>query len=297
MHFLVLHFYFILATSVTSSLTIQPPARDILLGMKRAHPDKEPSRLLNLPPEIRLQIYSYLLPNVHSYTNGISDPIAVLQPSLRSDSKPSYPGILLTCRQIYHEALSLLYHNHCFNFDIAGHLLRSVANRRNRITALNFATWLGLSSYFKQHWPAYEIDNLNYMRMEEVCVTFWLVSGDAMKLEDARLVATDLCRQLRKAERLRKVTIKFRDTWEVDATRMNEMEYLLQPFKILRGVKEVEIQMPAYCMVESESGQLERMPLVDEVGTGYLTSGHLRCIEEIERSIKEQAQVGLISTA
>ncbi|KAL8939116.1 MAG: hypothetical protein Q9216_003529, partial [Gyalolechia sp. 2 TL-2023] len=274
-------------------LTIQPSTRAISVGTKPACPDENASRLLKLPAEIRLQIYSYLLPDVHSYTNGISDPVAVLRPSLRSDLQPSYPEILFTCRQVYHEALSLLYHDRCFNFDIAGHLLRSVANRRNRITALNFATWLGLSSYFKQRWPAYEIDNFDYTRMEEVCVTFWPVNGDAMKLEDARLVATDLCRQLRKAEKLRKVVIKFRDTWKADAARMIEVEYLLQPFAILGGIEEVEIQMPAYCRAENESGQPGRMPLDDEVGAGLLNHGQMRSVEEIRRSITKQAQVDL----
>ncbi|KAL9024084.1 MAG: hypothetical protein Q9196_006775, partial [Gyalolechia fulgens] len=258
-----------------------PFTRSIPLGMKSAHPDQKPSRLLNLPPEIRLQIYSYLLPNVHSYTNGISDPVAVLRPSLRSNSEPSYPEILFTCRQIYHEALSILYHGRCFNFDIAGHVLRSVVNRRNRITALDFATWLGLSSYFKQHWPAYEIEQLDYTSMEEVCITFWPVNGDAVKLEDARLVATDLCRQLRKAERLKKVSINFLDAWQAEAVSMscgdvNEKEYLLQPLKTLRGVEEVEIQMPAYCMVGRESVQSGRMPRTEEVDTSHAIDEQMR---------------------
>ncbi|KAL8931649.1 MAG: hypothetical protein Q9211_006815, partial [Gyalolechia sp. 1 TL-2023] len=275
-----------------------PFTRSIPLGIKSAHPNNKPSRLLNLPPEIRLQIYSYLLPNVHSYTNGISDPVAVLRPSLRSDSEPSYPEILFTCRQIYHEALSILYHGRCFNFDIAGHVLRSVANRRNRITALDFATWLGLSSYFKQHWPAYEIEQLDYTSMEEVCITFWPVNGDAVKLEDARLVATDLCRQLRKAERLKKVSINFLDAWQAEAVSMscgdvNEKEYLLQPLKTLRGVEEVEIQMPAYCMVGRESVQSGRMPRTEEVDTSHAIDEQMRCIEEIKRSITEKAQVDI----
>lgn len=226
--------------SLTGAVGRKTPTKTIPSSKKAAHQKQKPSRFLTLPPEIRLQIYTYLLPNVPSYTNGISDPVAVLRPCLRLDSTPSYPEILFTCRQIYHEAVPLLYHSHRFNFDIAGHLLRSVANRRNRITAHNLAMWLGLSSYFKERWPAYEIDNLDYTRMEEVCVTFWPVHGDMKRLQESRNVLVDLLGRLRKAEKLRKVIVIFRDGWK----KMVEVGFLLDLFGVLKGVEDIEVLIP-----------------------------------------------------
>ncbi|KAI4205503.1 MAG: hypothetical protein LQ350_000282 [Teloschistes chrysophthalmus] len=211
---------------------------------------------LNLPLEIRLEIYSYLLPEIDCYSSGISAPHEDYQTSLRKDLKPAHPAILRTCKQIYHETIPFLYHNRCFNFDIAGHLLRSVANRHNPITGTHFRAWLGLSSYFKQGWPIDHVDNLDWTRLEDICVTFWPVHGCPIKLRDAQLVAADLCNNLQRASPLRKVTVVFRDTWpspqitaaNLTCRRLTDVEYLLQPFKTLRGVQEVRVAMPAYSL-------------------------------------------------
>ena len=226
--------------------------------------NKELPPFLNLPVEIRLEIYSYLLPNTHSYTNGICDPTAVSQASLRTDSAPCRPAIVFTCKKIYHEAIALLYHKRCFNFDIAGHLLRSVTNRFPYITPVNFGAWLGMSVYFKQHWPMYDIDNLDYTRLEEVCITFWPVHGNRADLDDARSVAVDLCKRFRKASNLRKVSVKFRDGWPtprktvgtLDCETGTEVEYLLEPFDILTGIERVEIVPPASCRTGSKLEKL-----------------------------------------
>ncbi|KAL8767067.1 MAG: hypothetical protein Q9194_006092 [Teloschistes cf. exilis] len=223
----------------------------------RLNPIARRKDFLNLPLELRLEIYSYLLPEIDCYSSGISAPNETLQKSLRKDSEPAQPAIIRTCKQIYHETIPFLYHNRCFNFDIAGHLLRSVTNRHNEITSTHFRAWLGLSSYFKQGWSIDRADNLDWTRLEDICVTFWPVHGCPIKLRDAQLVAADLCKKLQRAFQLRNVTIVFRDTWpspqitavNVTCRRLTDVEYLLQTFKTLRGVQEVRVEMPAYRLI------------------------------------------------
>ncbi|KAI4132809.1 MAG: hypothetical protein LQ338_000513 [Usnochroma carphineum] len=282
--------------SATSTLTVRPSGEDARVRLRPVHLGKEPSQLLNLPPEIRLEIYSYLLPDISSYPTGISEPQTAHQVSLRQDSKPACPATLFTCKKIYHEAIPFLYHNRCFNFDIAGHLLQSVANRYKRITTVNFRAWLGLSSYFKQHWPTYDMDNLDYTRLEEICVTFWPVHGCVTKLDEARRVTADLCGQLKKASRLRRVSIRFRDVWpapQVTAAtltcrHMTEVEYLLQPFKTLKGIEQVDIEMPAYRMTGSESELPIARPILRIDPSDRIMQQQLQVVEEIRALMMEQ---------
>ncbi|KAL9007754.1 MAG: hypothetical protein Q9173_007046 [Seirophora scorigena] len=277
--------------SVTSTWTAYPSTEDAIVRLRPVHLGKGPLHLLNLPTEIRLEIYSYLLPNIPSYPTGISEPHTAHPASLRSDSDPAQPAILFTCRKIYHEAIRLLYRNRRFDFDIAGHLLRSVANRQNRISAVNFRAWLGLSSHFKQHhWPTHDIrSSLDYARVEEVRVTFWPVHGCPSKLDDARQVAADLCRELRKASGgMKKVCVRFRDVWPspqataatITCRHMTEVEYLLQPFKGLRGVERVEIEMPAFRMSGNEAALLPQSGFEVEVDERTM-QGQRRCVEDI----------------
>ncbi|KAL8661424.1 MAG: hypothetical protein Q9202_005606 [Teloschistes flavicans] len=224
------------------------------LSPLRLKPIAPTKGFLDLPVELRLEIYSYLVPEIDSYSTGISEPQEIPQISLRKDFKPAHPAILRICKQIYHETISFFYRNRCFNFDIAGHLLRSVANRHNRITSTHFRAWLGLSSYFKQGWPIDHADNLDWTRLQDICVTFWPVHGCPIKLRDAQLVTAALCKKLQRASRLKKVAVVFRDAWpspqvtaaNVTCRQMTDVEYLLQPFKVLRGVQEVRVEMPAY---------------------------------------------------
>ncbi|KAL8964886.1 MAG: hypothetical protein Q9197_006762 [Variospora fuerteventurae] len=276
--------------SVTRTWTAYPSTNEPVVRLRTVHLGKSPLHLLNLPAEIRLEIYSYLLPNLPSYPTGISEPKTAHPASLRSDSKPADPSILFTCRKIYHEATPILYRDRCFHFDIAGHLLRSVTNRHNRVSTVNFRAWLGLSSHFKQHhWPRYDIrGSLDYARVEEVCVTFWPVHGCPSKLDDARQVAVDLCRELRKASALRRVCVRFRDVWPwpkgiaaaMTCRHMTEVEYLLQAFKGLRGVGRVDVELPAFRVSGSEAMVLPQSGFEVESDRRVM-QGQMRCVEDI----------------
>ncbi|KAL8706095.1 MAG: hypothetical protein Q9201_000797 [Fulgogasparrea decipioides] len=254
----------------------------------------EPVNLLDLPIELRLEVYSYPFPNVDVYTTGIAEPGVILKTCLRKDTEPADPAILYCCQKIYQEAAPLLYHKRCFNFDIAGHLLRSVTNRRSCITSLQFRSWLGLSLYFKQHWPAYDVDNLDWTRLEEIRVTFWPVNGCPLRLEDARDVTIALCRELQRAAGLKKVSIMFRDEWPVRHTttaamacrKLTEIEYLLQPFTILRGVEQVRIEIWAYRMVGNQSRLVWQHPIFG-IGDDGTMEVWLRCMAQVETLIRE----------
>lgn len=72
-----------------------------------------PSPLLTIAPELRNQIYEYLLVDYH--------PITVKNASYRSTRKignfGGSPAVLRTCRQIYHETVGLLYSKNTFRFE------------------------------------------------------------------------------------------------------------------------------------------------------------------------------------
>lgn len=70
-----------------------------------------PSRLLSLPPELRNKIYSFTL--VRDKPIEISErsalPSKAAQGATLHHARLIEPAFLLTCRQIRHEALSILY--------------------------------------------------------------------------------------------------------------------------------------------------------------------------------------------
>lgn len=192
-------------------------------------------RFLTLPVEIRLHVYSYLLSDVCQ----------------SKDHRLACPAVLLTCRTIYLEAVSVLYHKRCFRFDIGGHRQGAGLNRHHRITMINFLD-CG-RPFYGPRLPGYvQSTILDYTRIEEICVNFWPVHGCPITLNEARKAINALCRNLRKASSLKKVSIVFHDHWPAALTtaanmtcrRMTDAEYLLQPFRVLRGIKEVHIEMP-----------------------------------------------------
>lgn len=205
--------------------------------MTRAVYQQEPaiSRFLTLPVEIRLHVYSYLLSDVcQSKVHRLA-----------------CPAVLLTCRTIYLEAVSVLYHKRCFRFDIPGHRQGAGLNRHHRITMINFRDFG--RPFYGPRLPGYvESANLDYTRIEEICVNFWPLHGCPITLNEARKAINALCRNLRKASSLEKVSIVFHDHWPAPLTtaanptcrQMTDAEYLLQPFRVLRGIKEVHIDMP-----------------------------------------------------
>ncbi|KAL8786408.1 MAG: hypothetical protein Q9213_002824 [Squamulea squamosa] len=211
------------------------------------------SRLLNLPVEIRLQIYSYLLPEASDYSISPSDTVGS---SLRKESTPACPAILLTCRKVYLEAVPILYHKRCFEFTISGQLLRLEENHQShKRNVINPDWWPGRRAFLKPQWHHYSVDrwDLDYTRVEEICLNFWLMHGCPIKLNEGRKVTIRLCRNLRKASRLRAISIIFFDNGErrptTGATSASphtaDVEILLQPFKVLRRIQEVHIEMPS----------------------------------------------------
>lgn len=67
-------------------------------------------RFLNLPAELRLQVYEILLLDPFSYIMLVSN----LPPTRPHRSKSLYPAILRTCREIYNQALPILYSGNTF---------------------------------------------------------------------------------------------------------------------------------------------------------------------------------------
>ena len=64
-------------------------------------------RLLDLPPEIRLHVYRYILAptgTISLRSDGLHHHLRVVPGNIK-------PGILRTCRTVYHEAKDILYHN------------------------------------------------------------------------------------------------------------------------------------------------------------------------------------------
>lgn len=247
---------------------MEPSAKPIRSPFRAMYRQKAAlSRLLTLPVEIRLQVYSYLLSDVCQSI----------------DHRLACPPVLLTCRTIYLEAVSVLYHKRCFRFDIAGERRAAVVNRHARITMINFRDFGRL--FYGNRLPGYvESSNLDYTRIEEICVNFWPVHGCPITLNEARKAINALCKNLRKASALKKVSIVFHDDWPAPLTtsanmtrrQMTDAEYLLQPFKVLRGIKEVHIEMPNDRVSDSE---LET-PSQQTHSDNRTVQSQMRCMEE-----------------
>jgi hypothetical protein len=109
------------------------------------HPQTSP--LFTLPTELRLQIYSYILPSVSSLTEIV--PLHRDSPRTITKQGFSRPGprdktkanLLLTCRAIYSEALDLLFRNTVFKLDTTRALFLFLRNigpvGRDRIRGLD----------------------------------------------------------------------------------------------------------------------------------------------------------------
>jgi hypothetical protein len=110
-----------------------------------SHPQTSP--LFALPTELRLQIYSYILPSVSSLTEIV--PLHRDSPRTITKQGFSRPGprdktkanLLLTCRAIYSEALDLLFRNTVFKLDTTRALFLFLRNigpvGRDRVRGLD----------------------------------------------------------------------------------------------------------------------------------------------------------------
>ncbi|KAL8663355.1 MAG: hypothetical protein Q9168_008112 [Polycauliona sp. 1 TL-2023] len=215
------------------------------------------SRFFNLPAEIRMQVYSCLF-------------IDVCRSKVH---RPACPGILLTCRVIYLEAVSILYRKRCFAFDIAGGLLGAVVHHSDQ--AIRRCRPSPVLGYFNT-------DNIDYTRVEAVRVNFWHVDRRPSKANDARHATIWLCRQFQR-NGLRTVSVVFHGLWLTPytmaaSTQWTDAEHLLQPFKMLRGIEEVHIEMPIYRVSKSESASSMLGPDSDK----RPIQSQVRCMEEVK---------------
>jgi len=110
-------------------------------------PHLQTSPLFRLPTELRLQIYSYILPSVSAVTEIV--PLHRDSPRTITKTGFSRPGprdktkanLLLTCKAIYSEALDLLFRNTAFKLDTTRALFLFLRNigpvGRQRVRALD----------------------------------------------------------------------------------------------------------------------------------------------------------------
>ncbi|KAL1795321.1 hypothetical protein ACET3X_007137 [Alternaria dauci] len=80
--------------------------------------DPGAASLLGIPPELRNQIYGYLLIDCEPITifDKVDDEFDDKEPIRRVSDFIGSPDIIHTCRQIYHEALGVLYGQNVFRF-------------------------------------------------------------------------------------------------------------------------------------------------------------------------------------
>lgn len=109
--------------------------------------DKPPPSLMQLPIEIRLQIYRYLLVT----KNKISNPGALIKCGIRLGNDCAawriYPNltmkILRISRQVYNEALPIFYQENTFSFSCAEDMVHFQFNglRWGRLSSMCFCIW------------------------------------------------------------------------------------------------------------------------------------------------------------
>lgn len=95
------------------------PLRDVQTQAQRA---SQSSSLFSLPPEIRLEIYSMILPSLETITEIVTlnrdSPRVVTSMGYQKTGRrdTDKPNILRTCRAVNEEAMELLYSNTTFKF-------------------------------------------------------------------------------------------------------------------------------------------------------------------------------------
>ncbi|CAN9342928.1 unnamed protein product, partial [Alternaria alternata] len=94
---------------------IPEPVRGRVAQVYSQSNDPGAASLLGIPPELRNQIYEYLLVNYEPITmvNEVGDDDDTTS---RVSNFVGSSAIILTCRQIYHEALGILYGQNVFRF-------------------------------------------------------------------------------------------------------------------------------------------------------------------------------------
>jgi hypothetical protein len=94
---------------------ITEPVRGRVAQVYSQSNDPGAASLLGIPPELRNQIYEYLLVNYEPITmvNEVGDDDDTTS---RVSNFVGSSAIILTCRQIYHEALGILYGQNVFRF-------------------------------------------------------------------------------------------------------------------------------------------------------------------------------------
>ncbi|KAI4673989.1 uncharacterized protein J4E88_008456 [Alternaria novae-zelandiae] len=93
------------------------------------HPDAPSPSLLTIAPELRNQIYEYLLvdPDPITIENTTVD-YTKTKAAKGIPTSVQSPAVIRTCRQIYHEAVGLLYSRNAFRFNYNLHFDETCAN-------------------------------------------------------------------------------------------------------------------------------------------------------------------------
>lgn len=150
----------------------------------------------------------------------------------------------------------MLYHKHCFNFQIIGRQVHSAADLTN-LDDIDFDGFReGEESWFTNlHLPgALETleQRLEFHRLEAAHLTFWPAIYCATRFYDSRQAAATLCQILCRAPKLTSLTIEFRGDWSQPEDLLYESwldlteVYLIDPFGVLRRLAEVKIELPEF---------------------------------------------------
>lgn len=103
---------------------------------------KQATTFLDLPGELRNQVYGHLLPDVDRWYIGDDD-------SLRQDGQDSSTNFMSACRQVHDEAVSILYGSEEFHVSI---------------------TSTGTISFLNQYVPFSDVQNANFAAINQIKV-------------------------------------------------------------------------------------------------------------------------------
>lgn len=215
-----------------------------------------PRSLFDLPPELRVQIYEYSLPQIRlpatddsqiTCNRCLGEVCLLEEQRSYSPAKPSrgYTALLLTCKAIYKEAVDVLYSPTRFHVPPDfGRVVLHISTRRiclhdyNMLCTRHLACRKGTESTFSR------------MRYVELNITvddqqFWgidrdsdstTLSGWAYSQENIQWVV----HQLREAVNLEKLILSI--DWMEYATSMENIRDVLGHFGVLRNIPHMELR-------------------------------------------------------
>lgn len=207
-----------------------------------ALPAKKIVTFLEMPGEIRNQVYGHVLPDLQAWQFSHSK-------SLRKDGQKSFTNLMATSRQVHDEAVSILYGSQEFDASVTANGCISFLNQRVEFSALHSANFSALNQIQALSLYVSANDSVNVCNVQDALFVFFSHLKDNHKLHTLK-VNIDVSKahdnsaryeifSSNYAERMFKDNImrEFRNIAPGDISRAHLTAFLTDPLCIIRNLR------------------------------------------------------------